>query len=324
MPKPTISTFAKLAIQTIPATTAKRLDFETFSPGVTATKANANKNRGELDMAINRTRTVMVACAPRLTTQPTAAELALLLPWMCSGANTTASGVTTYGLGDNVEERKLYFDDGNGKTHIMNNVCQKSISFSTANPERMLTITSEMQSAMRKSDNTGSIVPSYKVDDGSDPFPVGLVLDDTTVPFCLADASGFDALGVATTGGIIIAGNSTVSISDFTLNFDNMTPERFMHSFYNTLNIKTDRRTTVTFNYPEGIHPTFYNALEDGVPITIKLATGNYTLEIVMPMVQIPREPQDFGNRTEVMNSATGICYKDGTNPSVTFKLKAA
>jgi hypothetical protein len=317
MANPTISTFARLALKTLPSTSV-RLDYRDFSPGVTGVKADANMNRGELDRAVNRTRTTAVMCQPRYAGEPTALEWSYLLPWI-TGGTPTGSPLVTYPLGNTPVERKLYFDDGNGKIHVMNNVAIRSATLSTANPERLLACSLSMVAAQLASSGSGSTTPAYQDTPGSDPFP-SVTLDDTTPPFCLPDASGFTSLGGTTTGTITVDGTVT-TLGDFSITMDNVVPDRMFHSFYQTRNIKPDRITQVSFAYPEGEFPALYTDAEDGVPVFIRMVTGGYIFEIEMPAVIFPREPMEFQNRSEVVNRINGIAYKTDASASVILRL---
>lgn len=317
MANPTISTFARLAVTTLPSTSV-RIDFGDFSPGVQGIKADANRNRGELDRAVNRTRTTAVMCAPRLQCEPTAIEWATLLRWI-TGGTPTGSGLVTYPLGNAVAERKLHFDDGNGKIHVMHNVGVRSATISTSNAERLLSLSMNMVAAQYvAADGSGGTTPPYQDTPGSDPFP-SVTLDDTSPPFCLPDASGFTALGATTTGTITVDGVIT-TLSDFSITIDNTIPDRMFHSFFQTRNIKPDRVIQCSFAYPEGEYPTIYTDAEDGVPVFIRMLTGNYSFEIELPAVIFPREPMEFQNRAEVVNRLNGLAYKSASTASMVLR----
>lgn len=317
MANPTISTFARLALKTLPSTSV-RLDFRDFTPGVRGVKADANMNRGELDRAVNRTRTTAVMCNPRYAGEPSALEWSYLLQWI-TGGTPTGTPLVVYPLGNAVPERKLYFDDANGKIHVMRNVSVRRAVLSTSNAERILSCDMDLMAAQLASDGTGATEPSYELNPASDPFPT-VTLDDTTSPFCLPDASGFTALGATTTGTITVDGTVT-TLSDFTITIDNTVPDRMFHSFYQTRNIKPDRIITCSFGYPEGEYPDLYTDAEDGVPVFVRMTNGAYIFEIEMPAVIFPREPMEFANRSEVVNRLNGIAYKTSGSASLIVRL---
>lgn len=318
MANPTISTFTRLAIKTLPSTSVQ-VDFSDFSPGVTGVRADANRNRGELDRAVNRTRTTAVMCAPSYSGEPTALEWSYFLRWIMGGT-PTGTPLVTYPLGNDVVERKLYATDGNGKVHVMRNVGVRQATIGTNNPDRVLSLQLNAVAASLPFDGTGSPEAAYELNPASDPFPT-VSLDDTTPVFCLPDASGITTLGAATTGTVTVDSVVT-SISDFTMTIDNAVPDRMLHSFFQTRNIKPDRVTTVSFAYPEGEFPNLYTDAEDGVPIFIRMITGNYTFEIDLPAVIFPREPMQFGMRQEVVNRLNGLAYKGASTPSVSIALR--
>lgn len=317
MANPTISTFGRLAVTTLPSTSV-RIDYGDFSPGVQGIKADANRNRGELDRAVNRTRTTAVMCAPRFQGEPTATEWATLLPWIMGGT-PTGSGLVTYPLGNAVAERKLHFDDGNGKIHVMHNVGVRSATISTSNADRVLSLSMNMIAAQYiGATGLGGTTPPYQDTPGADPFP-SVTLDDTSPVFCLPDASGFTALG-ATTTGTITADGVVTTISDFSITIDNTVPDRMYHSFFQTRNIKPDRVSQVSFAFPEGEFPSLYLDAEDAIPIFIRMITGNYSFEIELPAVIFPREPMEFQNRNEVVNRLNGLAYKTSGSASVILR----
>src|SRR4051794_25097869 len=115
-----VATLGRIGIGTAGTTdpVTQRLDFFDFDLGIDVELRNLNGTRGKYAGDDARVRQNVTRVHPRLRCQPTAVELAALLPWIMNG---TASG-TSYPLADAVALRSLHADLNAGSLWKLPNV----------------------------------------------------------------------------------------------------------------------------------------------------------------------------------------------------------
>ena len=84
------------------------INFTSFDPGVKRTIHDANGTRGTFWKDANRMSTDRTIVAPRLSSEPTAPELAKILEW-AMGGTPTGSTTKTYVWSDTPLARNLHF-----------------------------------------------------------------------------------------------------------------------------------------------------------------------------------------------------------------------
>jgi hypothetical protein len=115
-----VTALARLGIGTSdPVDTA--LQFRDFDPGVRRELRDTNSTRGTFFKDGNRIRENRRVVAPRFSSEPTAPEWAVLLPWIMSGTPTGA-GTLTFPWADTVASRNLHFKPIAGEEWFLGSV----------------------------------------------------------------------------------------------------------------------------------------------------------------------------------------------------------
>ncbi len=199
------------------------LNFTTFDPGVKRTLHDANGTRGTFWKDGNRFSEDRTIVAPRLSTEPTAPELAKILAWVMGGT-PTGSTTITYPWSDTPASRNVHFKPKAGEEWFLGNVAVDQCTLS-AQTGGGLTCDIDM---------VGQTYSSTRTD-----FPA-ITYDQTLQPFLLSKLT-------LTVGAVARACRS------FTLNIQGgMDRDRFLNSQTLTALQRLSAGFGVTFDVPSG------------------------------------------------------------------------
>ncbi len=286
---------SQLGIHTADPVTA-RFNFESCSIAILEDTVDANGIRGTRQHAVEAVRQGKYAVAGQIVLIPTAAELALILPW-CLGA--VASG-TTFALADALTGRFIVVDQVIKVPHFSGVYVDKATFAATKNGPLKLTL-----------DVVGQAVDSVGT---AASFPA-LTLDTTTQPFIFTD-------GIFTTSSV------ATQAADFTLTVDNhIDRDRFFNSQTLQTPSPTDLTVSMKVDIPYGDGSAKYGlgiagAAAVGVATTAVFTCLNTSLTFTMPAFVYPRKgPVIRGLRQEIMLELDGHAYKTGSTSALTLTL---
>lgn len=271
----------------------QRFDFLSESLAVNESFVDTNGLRGVRDHSIERLRQGIRHIGGQIRMQPTAVELAGLLPWIL-GAN--ASG-NTYAIADTLQTRNVVVDR-----------IAKVFSYSGVVVDRA-TIRGNQGEALELLLDVCAIDESVG---NSGTFP-SLSLDTTTGPFVHTD-------------GVFSINSTEVSARSFEVTIDNrIDKERFFNSLTATALLPMDRIVTMSTQLPYGDAYTLYGTGVGGVAATLTFTNGLTSLVLTMPKVAFPRRsPTYTAGRAEQMLPLQGQCYRSGSTASITCTLDSA
>lgn len=287
-----ITTLARLGIgaSATEDPVTQRLDFIDFSPGVEDELRDLNGVRGKYAKDDARVRKNLTRVQPTLRCQPTAVELAALLPWIMDG---TPSG-TSYPLGNTTALRSVEYDPNGGSLWKMLNVAVDVATFKAAQGEP-LDVSLEM------------VGRDYSV---TGTFPA-ISLDLTTQPFLMVDC-------VLTIGGV------ATQFREFSLSIrKNIDRGRFFNSRTLTAQNKLRREIMWTFTVPYGDNTSLFGtAASAGVAVVATFTNGATSLVFSSGAVRFkPRSP-DAPFQQEVMLPLEGEAFSsDGSAEVLTTTL---
>ena len=267
-----------------------RFDFISESLGVDENFIDTNGLRGTRDRSIERVRQGIRHIGGQIRLQPTAVELAALLPWIL-GAN--ASG-TTYAIADTLQSRYVTVDRVSKVMTYNGCVIDRcTIRGSQGEP---LDITLDVCGLDETVGNSGT-------------FP-SLSLDTTTGPFVFTD-------------GVFSINSTTVNARSFELVVNNhIDRERFFNSLTAVSLIPMDRHVMLNTQLPYGDASALYATGAGGVACTLTFTNGGTSLALTMPKVAFPRKSPTYqAGRAEVMLPLAGNAYKSGSTASLTATL---
>jgi len=280
---------SKLGIDSSNPVTAQ-FDFLSCSLGITEDITRADGMSGTRSRHGERTRPSLQRVAGTLEMEPSAVELALLLPWIL-GAN--ASG-TTFALAETLQTRYVTIDRV-AKVHTYDGVGVDTATFSCAQGEPLKV-------------NLG-LVGISETEGNAGTFP-SLAIDLTTQPFILSDL-------------VLVVGGTTVQCKNFDVTINNMIDkDRFFNS--NTLAgiLALDRRTTFKTMIPyDTAYTTVYRSGETGAAVTATLTNGNTSLVFTMANLIFPARTPQVPNRKEVMLEIEGEAFMTGTTKELVLTL---
>lgn len=235
--------------------------------------------RGTRSHVIERVRAGMRRIQGTITMQPTAVELAALLPWILGAA---ASG-TTFALADTLTSRYVTVDRG-GKVFTYSGCLIDSATFRCGQGQPLQLVL--------------NVVGSDEAVANAGTFPA-LSIDVATNAFMMTDL----AISIAST-----AYNSR----EFELTIENnVDKERFFNS--QTLSTGTkamDRHVRTRLSLPYGDATAVYNTGAGGVAMTATFTNGLVSLLLSMVKVAFPRRSPTVPGRQEIMVPLEGIAYR--------------
>lgn len=261
-----------------------RFDFRRANIGLVEEHLNTNGIRGTRSPNVARVRQGIRRVQGQLSLQPTAVELAALLPWIL-GAN--ASG-TTYALANVLQKRYVTVarDDGtDGKVFTYDNV---AVSRAVFRGQQGMPIDLELD-----------LVGVDETVGNAGTFP-SLSIDTTTGPFIFPDSTG--ALSINST---------TVGAPEFEVTIDNMfDAERFLNSLtLSTSAGATGRQITVRTRLPYSDAEALYGTGAGGVAVTWTLTNGGTSLAFSFVKVCFPRMQIEVPERGELFVPLQGQAY---------------
>jgi hypothetical protein len=285
---------AKLAIGTgDPVTDA--LNYADFDPGVRIDLRDVNRTTGRFTKTGNRVVDVAHPVTPRLSMEPTAAELSKLLRWLLWGVPTGA-GVVTYPIGDTPEVRNIYYAPKKGEQWWLPGVAVNEFNIRASQGEPL-------------SLDVSLLGKTY--DTTRDNFPA-LAVESVTRPFTLARM-------VLTVAGV------ARNCRGFTLTVSHaLDVGRMLNSLTLTDYVKTDQVITVGIEVPSGENPGLWNVGLTGATVLASFTNG-FGGAFSMSFSDIrfgPQSPSHGG--TEGFLSLSGEAYGVGSGEPFTITLNAA
>lgn len=252
--------------------------------------------RGSRSHVIERVRAGIRRVAGQITMQPTAVELATLLPWIHGAA---ASG-TSYPLGDSLASFaytiELARDDGTDGKVFTYTYCRVNRATFRASQGAPLTVTLDVVGSDETVGNAGGRGAG--------------TIDTTTGPFMFHDL----ALSIAST---------SYSAKEVEVVIDNhIDTERFFNS--QTLSATTnafDRSITLRTSLPYGDAEAVYATGSSGVAVVATYTNGAVSLAQTFVKVAFPRRSPTMPGRQEIMLPLEGIAYRSSSTPELTTVL---
>ncbi len=237
--------------------------------------------RGTRSRVIERVRQGNRRVGGQIRMQPTAVELAALLPWIL-GAN--ASG-TTFALADALQTRYLTVDRIS-KVFTYNGCVVDRATFRGGRGEPL--------------DVTLDVVGLDETVGNSGTFP-SLSIDTTTAPFIFTDA-------------VLSINSTTVNVPSFELVINNAVDrERFFNSQTLVSAVSQDRMISVRTAVPYGDASALYGTGAGGVAVTATFTNGAVSLLFSLVKVAFPRKSPPVEGRREVMLPLEGQAYRSGS-----------
>lgn len=259
-----------------------RFDFQSESLALDENFVDTNGLRGTRARAIERLRQGNRAVSGQIRLQPTAVELAALLPWIL-GAN--ASG-TTFALADTLQTRYVSVDRSL-KVFTYDTVAVDRATFRASQGEPL--------------ELTLDVVGKDETIGNSGTFP-SLSIDITTGPFIFTDL-------------VFVISGTTVNARSIELVIDNRIDR---NRYFNSQTLVTaqpmDRMITLTTQLPYGDHSALYGTGVAGVATTATFTNGATSLLFSMVKVAFPRKSPNYGGgREELMLPLVGQAMKSST-----------
>ena len=261
------------------------LSFTSFDPGVSAEllELGDGMNTGTLSALESQARLNRRIVAPRFEGTPTAAEWRVLLPWILDGAESgagTSGSPYAYPLANTLSKRYGAWDD----TQVYYDLYELAVDTATISA-------SQGDPAVRCSldlvgtdwDNVGS-------------FPGGLV-PPTDAPFIFTDSSA----------AVLVNGVARkVSSVSITIAKD-VARDRFFNSTTIACAVSQDRKVSVSFTYPHGLHSDLWSLADaSSVAVSVAFTFGTKVLTLTMPRVRHTPEAPRADVPSEIMGQWTG------------------
>lgn len=293
-----ITARAKLGIDTS-SPVGVQYEFVECNLALTSELVDTSGINGTRHRYVDRIRQSFKRVAGNLKLNPTAVELAALLGWPMGGTPVTASGVTTYNLGETTTARYVTIDRiSKVFTYAGVKVDKFKISGNQGLP---VTFDFDLVGTTETVGNAGT-------------FP-SLSLDDNNTPFMFHDA-------------VFSINSTTVTCKNFEFQLDNMIDrDRFFNAVTLGEVVELDRKVTASFDMPYGDWYTLYTAGKSGVATVVTFTNGGAILTMHLPKLAFPdMAPPTPPRGTEHMLriQAMGMgdrSLTDGTGDEVWFTL---
>lgn len=277
---------AQMGIDTANPVTV-RFDFQTENLVLDETFLDTNGLRGTRARSIERERQGNRAVHGQIRLQPTAVEMALLLPWMFYGT-PSGSPTVTYPLADAVPAAR-YIAIDRGPKVVTYNGCQITRATLRGSQGEPMDLLLDVIGIDETPGNSGT-------------FPA-LSLDISTGPFIFTDL-------------ILTLNSIAVQCRDIEIVWDNMIDAgRFFNSQTLTAAIAMDRHITVQTHLPYGDWSAMYGTGAAGVTgSAVFTGGGTSVLNIAFTKIAFPRKsPSYVAGRQEEMLPLIGQCMKSGS-----------
>lgn len=249
--------------------------------------------RGTLARPVERERQGNRRVSGPIVLEPTAVELAAILPWLMGGT-PSGSGTVTYPLADSLVDRYITVDRGS-----------KVFTYNGCRPASW-TLHGTQGEPLRLTIN---VVGKDETPGNSGTFP-SLSLDTSTAPFIFTDLA-------------LVINSVTVQCPEFEVSCDwGVDTNRFFNSQTATALIATDRHIKVNTRLPYGDDSTSYNLGVAGVAGTATFTgAGTAVLTMTFASLIFPRKSPTVGGRQEVLLPLQGEAKKTGSTLELVTQL---
>lgn len=266
-----------------------RFDFHRESVACNEEFFDTSGLRGTRSHLITRVRQSIRRIGGQIEVQPTAGEMALLIPWIMGAA---ASG-TTYALAETLLSRYVTIDRG-AKVFTYDGCKVDRARFYCSGPGQPLGISIDVVGIDETIGNSGT-------------FP-SLTLD-TTAPFMWHDC-------------VLSVAGSNYSSQSFECVIDNhLDKDRFFNSQTITAINPLDRTVSTNFLLPYGDATAAYATGAGGVAVTATFTNGNVSILFSFVKVAFPRKPITIPGRREIFLPLQGIAYASASTESLIITL---
>ena len=263
-------------------------DFDSCMITADQTHLDSSGIRGSRSRHSERTRLGPLKVAGSIDLYPSAADLALLLPWILGG---TADG-TTYPLAEELSSRYVTVDK----------VVQVA-TYAGVYVDKATFSASEGQAMKLSLDLLGQTETVGTA--GS--FPS--VTYDNAQPYLCSDS-------------VLTMLSATRQVKTWTLTIDNMLAASFNNSITATSIVPTDRSVTFDCTNPfTSDDADLYNQALAGAAATLVLTDGDATLSFDFATLQVPRKGPTIGGRQEIPLVLSGVVRMVGTAPELSVSL---
>lgn len=270
------------------------MNFSSFDPGVKRVLHDANGTRGTFWKDPNRMTVDRTIIAPRLSSEPTAPELAKLLEW-AMGGTPTGSTTKTYPWSDTALARNLHFKPKAGEEWFLTGVAVDSLTLSAATGGGLSCDV----------DCVGQTYTSNRTD-----FPA-LSYDQTLQPFLLSQLT-------LTVGGV------TRLCRSFTLNImGGIDRERFLNSPTLTTLQRLSAGFGITFDVPSGDNGSQFwaSGLEGTSLNAVFVNASGAELEIDVPSMKFEGDSPVHPSGSEGFLTISAQALRSGSSTPVTITL---
>ena len=276
------------------ATGPLRLDFIDFDPGVTRELRDMNGTRGKYDKDTERVRENRQTVAPRFRSEPTALELAALLPWVLGGT-PSGSGAVSYPLGDATPAKYVRFDPSAGTRWQLAGV-GVGVDAMTLRASSGEPLTIDLDLVGQTHTNPVGAFPA-------------LALDVSTQPFIMSDAA-------------LTWNGTTRQVRDLTFSVrNNIDRTRFLNSLTLTALNKLARQVSWGVELPSGDYDPLWDSGVAGASLSVVFTNGGTALTLTSPSVRFPGRNSQHPFQGEGMLRLDGEAFASGGNPSLTVTL---
>ena len=271
------------------------LNFLDFDIGVKKEFKDTNASKGTFNKDPNRVVVVKHIVKPKLSLEPTAAELGPLIAWAMNGT-PTGSTTKTYPLGDTPAKNNIHFAPRvpAGEQWFLGGVAVQEMRLSCSIGEPLK---AEFDFLGQTFDDTRSSYPS-------------LTLDQTTRPFVLAEL-------VASIGG------SSRNVKDMMFSINNgLLEDRFFNSLTLTDAVKADQTLKMGFTVPSGANAGAWTLGTGNVSVTATFTNAGGSVLVISTSAFKP-EPTSptFAQKDEGLVRLEGELYRITTGSPVTITL---
>jgi hypothetical protein len=288
-----ITSLAKLGVGDT-STVDTRLDFTEFDPGVAQEFKDLNGTRGKLDKDTERDRIVRKVVTPRFRGEPTALELATILPWALGGT-PTGTPTVTYPLGNTAPAKYVHFMPNAGKQWLLSGVGVDVMTLRTSAGEGL---TCELDLVGLDYTNPSSSYPSIN-------------LDVSTQPFLMTDC-------------VLTWNSSTRQIRDLSLSVRNgFDRTRFLNSLTLTALYKLTRQITWSIELPSGDYDSLWDSGtgSTGASLSAVFTNGSSVLTLASTGVRFPPRNPNHPFQQEGMLRLEGEAYSVAGATPLTVSL---
>ena len=287
MTTPAYGFAAQLGVDTVSPVT-KRFDFDSENLVLSEDFKDTNGLRGTRARSVERIRQGNRHVGGSIKFMPTAAELALLLPWITGGVPSGGPAVT-YPLAEALSSRFVAVDR-----------VQKVFTINGCVVDRC-TIDGRQGEPLEV---TLDVVGIDETIGAAGSFPV-LALDETNSPFMFSDlVLSINAASTQAKSVQIVLDNS-------------IDKDRFFNVQTATALIAMDRHVTLNTSLPYGDSSALYGLGPTGSAVTATFSNGGAVFTVTFPKVDVP--PTFPGYRREAGGDACdgGICLEERCQPGM-------